>query len=99
MLLPERESSRPDFYVAALADEALPVGFKLAQTLRDAGFTGEMGFARRSMKSSMRQAAKSCARYTLLLGPDELAAGQVTVKNMDSGEQQTLAMEQIATLM
>ena len=99
MLLPERETPRPDFYMAVLTDDGLPAGFKLTQTLRDAGFTGEMGFTKRSMKSSMRQAAKSGARFALLLGSDELAAGQITIKTMDTGEQQTLPMDQIPTLL
>ena len=35
----------------------------------------------------MRQAGKSGARFALLIGPDELAAGTVVVKNMENGEQ------------
>ena len=96
LLLPQREAVRPDFYLAVLDEAARDAGFLLVQTLRDAGLTGEMGFAARSMKSSMRQAGKSGARHALLLGSDEFAAGTVTVKNMDSGEQVALPMDGVA---
>jgi len=90
LLLPERQLARPDFYMAVLDENARDQGFILVQQLRDAGLTGEMGFAPRSMKSAMRQAGKSGARYTLIIGQDESAVGAVTIKDMDSGEQTTL---------
>lgn len=98
MLLPERDLPRPDFYLAVLADEARDTAFTLTQTLRDAGLTGEMSYARRSMKSSMRQAGKSRARFALLLGEDELAQNTVTVKNMDTSEQHTVAINNLVAL-
>lgn len=51
------------------------------------GFRGEMSFTPRSVKSAMRQAGRSRARFCLLIGEDELVARSVMIKNMDSGEQ------------
>ena len=48
------------------------------------------------MKSTMRQADKSRARFALLLGPDELAAGTVVVKDMESGEQRAVSQPEAA---
>ena len=91
LLLPrseeDREAARPDFYVVVLADAARDSAYALTQALRDAGFRGEMGFTSRSVKSAMRQAGKSGARFCLLIGEDELAAQSAMLKNMDSGEQ------------
>lgn len=95
MLLPQREPARPDFYLAVLQPEDREKGFALLQSLRDAGRTGEMGFASRSMKSAMRQAGKSAARYALILGPDEAARNEVMMKNMDSGEQTPVAFADV----
>ena len=78
---------RPDFYLAVLDDSCRDEAFSLAQDLRRAGAAGILGFEARSVKSAMRQADKSHARFTLLLGPDELASGTVMLKNMESGEQ------------
>ena len=44
----------------------------------------------------MRQADKSRARFALLLGPDELAAGTVVVKDMESGEQRAVSQPEAA---
>ncbi len=77
----------PDFYLASLDDSCRDAAFELAQSLRKAGLGGTLGFETRSVKSTMRQAGKSGARFALLIGPDELAAGTVVVKNMENGEQ------------
>lgn len=101
MLLPEAPSARPDFHVAVLAAEGahgLDTAFALTQALRDAGFTGEMDAAPRSMKAAMRQADKSGARHALVLGTDELAAGTVVVKRMDDGTQTTVTLAETANL-
>lgn len=95
MLLPEKEAPRPDFYLSVLQPEDREKGFALLQGLRDTGRTGEMGFASRSLKSAMRQAGKSTARFALILGPDEAARGEVMVKNMDSGEQAPATFEDV----
>ena len=84
LLLPrseeDREAARPDFYVVVLADAARDSAYALTQALRDAGFRGEMGFTSRSVKSAMRQAGKSGARFCLLIGEDELAAQSAMLK-------------------
>ncbi len=85
--MPDECTARPDFYLAVLEDGALNTALCLAQALREEGFSGETSFAAKSMKSQMRQASKTNARYCLILGKDELAQGTVNVKNMDSGEQ------------
>ncbi len=96
LLLPEREPVRPEFYVVVLTEAARDTAFALTQTLRDAGFHGEMSFTPRSIKSAMRQAGRSRARFCLLIGEDELAARSVMVKDMDSGEQAPVPLAEVA---
>ncbi|MBQ8744620.1 MAG: histidine--tRNA ligase, partial [Mailhella sp.] len=98
LLLEGREMPevRPDFYVAVLDDTCRDAAFGLAQTLRRAGFAGTMGYESRSMKATMRQAGKSNARFTLIIGSNELAAGTVIIKNMESGEQREVPMAEAA---
>lgn len=98
LLLPSAnaDAARPDFTVAVLSDAARDTAFALAQTLRDAGLRGEMGFAARSVKSALRQAGKSGARRALLLGEDELARGLVVIKNLDTGEQMSVPLAEAA---
>ena len=86
---------RPDFFIAVLSPDAASPALQLAQQLRAAGFAGETGFASGSMKSRMRAADKSGARFCLILGDDELAGGDVTVKDMETGEQQSMPQSNI----
>jgi histidyl-tRNA synthetase len=96
LLLAEQKAAKPDFYVAVLDEAGLEAGLLLARDLRQAGLRGEAAFEAKSMKSQMRSADKSGARHVLILGGDELAQGTVTVKNLATGEQETISMDRAA---
>ncbi|MDD6088884.1 MAG: histidine--tRNA ligase [Desulfovibrionaceae bacterium] len=99
LLLPETEAPRPDFYIVTLngvGSDGRTAAFSLAQSLRNAGLKGEMGFSTRSVKSAMRQAGKSHAHCCLLIGEQELADGTAVIKDMDSGEQAALPLADAA---
>ncbi|MCR5562711.1 MAG: histidine--tRNA ligase [Desulfovibrio sp.] len=95
LLLPEVSENRPDFFLVSMDDACRGAGFGLVQKLRAAGLTGEMNFVTGGFKGLMRQAGKSGARYCLILGPDELARGEVTAKNLDSSEQKALSFASV----
>lgn len=81
------EVARPDFYILGLGEAEMKAAFILAKKLRAEGLAGLMNAAGGSMKSLMRQVAKSRARYCLILGSDELASGKITLRNMDDSSQ------------
>ncbi len=56
----------------------------LVEELRDAGVATDRAYDQRSMKAQMKVADKSGARWALLVGPEELAAGAVTMKDLRS---------------
>ena len=85
----------PDFFLAVLDPAGLETGLLLAQTLRLAGFAGEAPYAAKSVKSQMRAADKSGARFCLVLGTDELAQATVVVKNMQAGGQETVSRDML----
>lgn len=93
-----REAAMPglDFYLLVMDEAALPKGFILAQQLRNNGFSGEMNYSSASFKSLMRHAAKSGAKFGLILGSEEIAKNCVTIKNFASGEQIQSAQENLA---
>jgi len=73
---------------------------KLAFDLRGAGIGARLAFSRRgrSMKSQMREAGRHDARYVLIIGDDELAQGEATVRPLVEGEEQTrLPLGQLTT--
>ena len=90
LLMPAPETKRLDFFVVCVAKEAHNAAFLLAEAMRARGLAGDMAHTGGSFKSQMRQADKSGARFCCALGPDELAAGTVMLKNMDAGVQQSL---------
>jgi len=87
------KASSPDFYLAVLDAAALEEAVVIAQKLREAGMRGEISFAVKSLKSQMRQASKSGARKCLLLGGNELATKTITVKDMETGDQETVDLD------
>ncbi|MFV1853332.1 MAG: histidine--tRNA ligase [Thalassospira sp.] len=67
----------------------------LAQTLREAGIAVELGYSG-NMKKRMKRADKANAKMAVILGDDELAKGVAQLRDLDSGEQQEVALEQLA---
>ncbi len=63
----------------------------LADELRTAGVGASLTFGDRSLKAQMRQANRSGARYVAIIGPDELDAGQIAVRDLTTREQEPLA--------
>ena len=54
---------------------------------RRGGLAVELDYNGRSLKTQMREAARLGARFTALLGEEELQENEVTLRNMTSGEQ------------
>ena len=81
----------PQVYVAPLGEGKIAQqGLVLAEQLRDAGLRVELHCGGGSLKSQLKRADRSGAYYALLLGESELAAAQVSVKNLRADEQQQL---------
>jgi histidyl-tRNA synthetase len=69
----------------------------LVDELRQAGLTALRAYDGRSAKSQMKQADKSGARYAVIVGPEELTNGVVTVRPLrDGGDQQTVKRSAVA---
>jgi histidyl-tRNA synthetase len=56
----------------------------LVEELRSAGLATDRAYDQRSMKAQMKAADRSGARFALLIGPEELAAGEVTIRDLRS---------------
>ncbi|MCB2194014.1 MAG: histidine--tRNA ligase [Deltaproteobacteria bacterium] len=85
----------PELFIAALGDEPREWAFDAAQQLRRAGVWVEMSAQATSLKAQMRRANKSGAARVLIVGGEELAAGSAPLKDMATGEQQDLPLDQI----
>lgn len=76
-------------------DESLDIkGLELAQKLRHQGFTVEMTYGG-NLGKRLKKANKMNALYALIMGEEEVASGNVTLKNLDTGEQMQLRQDQL----
>ncbi|OMD98974.1 histidine--tRNA ligase [Paenibacillus odorifer] len=93
----ELETAKPlDVYFVALGDEADIEISKQLYFLRSQGFSAERDYLGRKMKAQMKSADRMSARYTAILGEDELKNGVIALKSMSTGEQQTVKLEELA---
>lgn len=91
-LVPEKKM---DLYVGSRGEAAAVQAAVLVYRLRQAGVRAEADLAGRSVKAQMKYANKIGARYTMILGEDELAEGQAALKNMETGESEKVAFAEI----
>ena len=67
---------------------------KLTEELRGQNVTAEFDLTNKTFVKQLEKASK-VAKYALILGEDEISAGKVTVKNLDTSEQKTVAREDL----
>lgn len=94
MLASDPPASRRPILVAPIGDEQEAAALKLTQDLRAAGFPVDLGFAG-GLKKRMKRGNRINARVALLLGEDELARNAVTLRDLDSGEQDEVPLESL----
>ncbi|MBW3595411.1 MAG: histidine--tRNA ligase [Actinobacteria bacterium] len=77
----------PHVFAVALGDDARRDVFELVTDLRRAFLKAEFDVMGRGMKGQMKDADRSGARWAAIVGADELAAGEVTLKDLKNGDQ------------
>lgn len=80
-----------DVYVVALGAEARATGRELVRLLRGAGVAADISFEDRPLKSQLKLADRTGARFAAILGERELEAGVVTMRRLTDGEQREVA--------
>ena len=81
-------------YIATMGDEAKIKAFELLRRVRESGLTAETDVVGRGLRAQMKYADKIGAKYSMVLGDNEIAENKAKVKNMDSGEQTELALDE-----
>jgi histidyl-tRNA synthetase len=84
------EGAKLDVFFVTLAPEARMPAFRLAGALRAEGLVCDLDYADRSAKGQFRQADRAGARYAVVIGDEELAAGVCSLRDMTTGEQRTV---------
>ena len=88
-------SNKIDVFVAPIGQEVQGIAFKLLCDLRKNGITADMDFMNRNIKGQMKQANKYPASFVAIIGDDEAAQGKVMLKNMQSGIQELVDIQEV----
>ncbi|MBZ5702942.1 MAG: histidine--tRNA ligase [Acidobacteriia bacterium] len=76
-----------DVYIAWMGEKTYPTAVRAARALRGAGFAVELPAVEQKFGKALGHADKLGARYALILGEDEVASGQWTLKTLADGTQ------------
>ncbi|MEI0798269.1 histidine--tRNA ligase [Brachyspira intermedia] len=87
-------TERLDAYIVAFKETENEV-LKIMQTLRANNISCDYDFAVKSIKSQFKSANKRNAKYAVVLGEDEFKRGMCKLKNMDSGEEKEISINDI----
>ena len=87
--------AQPLAFIAYLGEGAKREGIKLVSQLRQDNIPALIGTGDRSLKSQMKSANRSQAQYAIIIGENELAQGQATVRNLVSKKQEDIVLGQL----
>ncbi|MFV0130850.1 histidine--tRNA ligase [Streptomyces sp. HMX112] len=82
-------------FAVPLGEEARRRLFAVVTELRQAGVATDFAYGGKGIKASMKAANRSGARYALVLGERDLAEGVAQLKDMESGEQEPVALDAV----
>ncbi|OLO26197.1 histidine--tRNA ligase [Alkalihalophilus pseudofirmus] len=88
-----------DCYIVALGDTAKDKAASLLFELRRAGLSCEKDYLDKKVKAQFKAADRLEAKYTAVIGEDELVANKINVKKMSTGEQVEVSLDEFITYM
>ncbi|MGW6361604.1 histidine--tRNA ligase [Streptomyces sp. NPDC055092] len=91
--------STTSVFAVPLGDEARRVLFSKVTELRRAGVSADFSYGGKGLKGAMKNANRSGARFTIVAGERDLADGVVQLKDMESGEQDAVAVDEIVAVL
>ena len=81
-----------DLYIAYIGEEANKYATKLAENLREEGIFVEKDVTEKSFKAQLKYADKKNSKYLIIIGEDEIKSGEGKIKNMLSGEEESIKL-------
>jgi len=87
-----------DIYLVRIGDEVEFDITELAGKLRKENFSVDFDYLQRSVKAQMREANKLSAKYVLFIGGDEYKEGLMNLKNMSTGVEEKVALNDFGLL-
>ena len=94
-LFPKEGLISSKIVVTPIDEDSLRYGLNIVQSLRAKGIAAEIYPDPAKLKKQLEYANKKKIPFVIVIGSDEVASGLLTFKNMETGEQQKLSLEQI----
>lgn len=98
MVMDKQGIEIPDFnecklYIASMGESANEKSFELAKALRECGVEVQTDIVGRGLRAQMKYADKIGAKYSMVIGDNELEQNKATVKNMNTGKQYEISID------
>lgn len=82
-----------DLYVAVMGESASLKSFEIIKAVRSCGLIAETDVVGRGLRAQMKYADKIGAKFSMVLGNNEIEQGKAVIKNMSSGEQTEIVLD------
>ncbi len=82
-----------DLYVAVMGEKASLKSFEIIKAVRSCGLIAETDVVGRGLRAQMKYADKIGAKFSMVLGDNEIEQGKAVIKNMSSGEQTEIVLD------
>ena len=89
------EAPTCDLFIATLGENAILKASALCRLLRDEGYKVQTDICGRGLKAQMKYADKIGAKFSLVLGDNEVESGKATLKNMSNSAEKEIALDEI----
>lgn len=89
------DDDNTDVFIAVMGERAKAFGLKLCREFRQKGIAAEMDTLARNIKGQFKYADRLNAKYTLVIGENELEKGVVSIKDMTKSQQREIKIEDI----
>jgi histidyl-tRNA synthetase len=83
-------------FVVGVGDAGRARAHELVRQLRAAGVASDTSFEDRPLKAQLKMADRADATYAAIVGERELEAGTVTLRRLEDGEQEDVAVDELA---
>ncbi len=101
-LIPQ-EISEADYseviYLATIGDEVAPYVFKVANIIRNAGYSCIIDYRFDNLGNQLSKANDLGNKISLIIGPNEMEQNKITIKNMISEEQETIGLDTLVNIL
>lgn len=87
--------SNLDLFIVTIGEKANTYAIKLLREIRNAGFRAEKDIMERSTKAQFKYSDKKKAKYTITIGDTEVESNTVKIKNMTTGTEEEVKIDEI----